>query len=73
MKCQSMISSFFIETASNMSGISMTHNLQSLLPPNSTTHFYRYKGSLTTPACNEVVTWTVFKNYATISKAQVNP
>ncbi|XP_031556903.1 carbonic anhydrase 2-like [Actinia tenebrosa] len=55
---------------SEMTGLSMNHSLGSLLPLN-TTDFYRYKGSLTTPRCNEVVTWTVFKNYATISANQL--
>lgn len=45
-------------------------NLQQLLPK-STDKFYRYKGSLTTPTCNEVVTWTVFKDVLSVSSAQL--
>ena len=37
-------------------------NLKKILPDNPEKEdFYRYTGSLTTPGCNEVVTWTVFK------------
>ncbi|XP_068234635.1 uncharacterized protein [Palaemon carinicauda] len=44
--------------------------LNDLLPP-QTDQFYRYHGSLTTPTCNEIVTWTVFKNVLKLSTAQL--
>lgn len=47
-----------------------TFALSSLLPRN-TDGFYRYPGSLTTPGCNEVVVWTVFKDPIGISTQQM--
>ncbi|XP_042215867.1 carbonic anhydrase 2-like [Homarus americanus] len=44
--------------------------LSAVLPP-YLTEFYRYYGSFTTPDCNEVVTWTVFKHPITISSTQL--
>jgi len=46
------------------------HPLESLLPTN-THRFYRYSGGLTTPTCNEIVTWTVFDQPIPISEAQL--
>lgn len=39
--------------------------------PSDTTSFYRYSGSLTTPGCNEVVTWTVFEETIKMSASQM--
>ena len=39
--------------------------------PASKSDYYRYNGSLTTPDCQQVVTWTVFKDAVKISQSQV--
>ncbi|XP_059142586.1 LOW QUALITY PROTEIN: carbonic anhydrase 14-like [Physella acuta] len=39
--------------------------------PESFHQFYRYSGSLTTPPCDESVTWTVYKEPINISEAQI--
>ena len=44
--------------------------LYDLLPENKNA-FYRYKGSLTTPNCNEIVMWTVFKEKVEIDREQM--
>ena len=46
-------------------------SLKSFLPRNPET-FYRYEGSLTTPGCNEIVTWSVIRDPATVSEAQLD-
>eukprot|EP00092_Neocalanus_flemingeri_P012021 GFUD01012958.1.p1 GENE.GFUD01012958.1~~GFUD01012958.1.p1 ORF type:complete len:713 (+),score=131.48 GFUD01012958.1:34-2139(+) len=45
-------------------------SLKSFLPRNPSS-FYRYSGSLTTPTCDEVVTWTVLHNTGTVSEHQL--
>lgn len=52
------------------SGVSATYPLRAFLP-NNVDKFYRYEGSLTTPTCNEVVTWTVFAHAIPISEKQL--
>lgn len=46
-------------------------NLREILPTDIS-QFFRNNGSLTTPNCEESVTWTVFKNLGTISQGQLN-
>lgn len=44
-------------------------DLNAMLP--ATRGYFRYKGSLTTPPCGEVVTWTVFKDPVEASSDQI--
>ncbi|KAK9965099.1 hypothetical protein ABG768_004208 [Culter alburnus] len=46
--------------------------LDSLLEGVDRTKYYRYQGSLTTPNCNEVVIWTVFKEPIKVSQNLIN-
>nr|XP_056715044.1 carbonic anhydrase 15-like [Euleptes europaea] len=53
--------------------LASTFPLSNLLPNmDSLSKYYRYKGSLTTPGCEEVVVWTVFEEEIPISKPQLN-
>ncbi|XP_071950497.1 putative carbonic anhydrase 3 [Antedon mediterranea] len=54
------------EVATLNSTIILSHLL-----PDSTDHFYRYDGSLTTPSCNEAVIWTVFEKSIVLSSEQM--
>lgn len=40
--------------------------------PRDLARFYRYQGSLTTPTCNEVVTWTIFDDHVPVSEKQMD-
>ena len=59
-----------IRSQSNTTEIDYGIRLYDLLPENKNA-FYRYKGSLTTPNCNEIVMWTVFKEKIEIDKDQM--
>jgi len=53
-------------------GSSLTFILSDLVGGVDPNAFYRYRGSLTTPECNEVVRWTVFKDTIKINKRFVS-
>ncbi|XP_053310778.1 carbonic anhydrase 4-like [Spea bombifrons] len=47
-------------------------NLQKLIPESRyLKHYYRYNGSLTTPTCDEKVTWTLFPQTIKLAKEQL--
>lgn len=52
------------------SNLSNGFTIRSMLPE-STEHYFTYKGSLTTPPCLEVVTWIDFKHPIQLSHNQV--
>merc|ERR1712083_70933 len=60
-----------IATASLKEKVTMTPIPMADLLPKDTKNFYRYQGSLTTPGCNEIVVWTVFKESVGISAGQM--
>jgi len=59
-----------VTSAKEKSMMSQSINLKSLLPDNVDV-FYRYQGSLTTPGCNEIVTWSVIRQSIPVSENQL--
>lgn len=59
-----------VTDANMVSEVAANYPLRAFLPSNLE-KFYRYQGSLTTPTCNEVVTWTLFANAIPISEKQL--
>lgn len=48
-------------------------SLDMLIPPHDKlAKYYRYQGSLTTPACSEAVVWTIFEERIPLSKEQLS-
>uniref|UniRef100_A0A670YLE9 Carbonic anhydrase n=1 Tax=Pseudonaja textilis TaxID=8673 RepID=A0A670YLE9_PSETE len=61
-----------ISRAGEYVDMASTFSLSNLLPSlASLSKYYRYKGSLTTPNCDEAVIWTVFEEQIPISRSQV--
>ncbi|KAK9497300.1 hypothetical protein O3M35_004644 [Rhynocoris fuscipes] len=59
-----------IEHKGQSADIKFTLNINKLLPSNL--HYWTYLGSLTTPPCNESVTWIIFKQTIKISENLLN-
>lgn len=60
----------FVRHAGSSVVINEAIDLRKLLPL-QTNKLFRYFGSLTTPPCDEVVTWTIFREPIPVSSNQV--
>uniref|UniRef100_A0A3Q2X0Q1 Carbonic anhydrase 4-like n=1 Tax=Haplochromis burtoni TaxID=8153 RepID=A0A3Q2X0Q1_HAPBU len=67
MEVQIFFNVYFVHLSCTFS-IAAGFSLDDLLVGVDRTKYYRYLGSLTTPACNEAVVWTVFKEPIKVSK-----
>ncbi|KAK0144262.1 Carbonic anhydrase 4 [Merluccius polli] len=61
-----------ITNSGDSASITSKISMDDLLVGVDRARYYRYLGSLTTPTCNEVVVWTVFKDPIKVSKDVIN-
>ena len=60
-----------VRTQNQITNLEQGVILEDFLPDN-TDKFFRYNGSLTTPGCNQIVVWTIFKERVEISQSQMD-
>ncbi|XP_076008220.1 uncharacterized protein LOC143002146 [Genypterus blacodes] len=60
-----------IPNINNKVNINHSISIDDLISGVDLTKFYRYKGSLTTPTCNEAVVWTVFQQPIKVFKSLI--
>lgn len=53
------------------SNTALSFNFTKLIPDGNIANYYTYSGSLTTPGCNEAVTWLMMSDIVYITNAQV--
>jgi len=61
---------YYVQNANASFTTPVTVNMEAMIPPTAEQAYMHYDGSLTTPKCNEVVQWIVFRDAVTMDYTQ---